>query len=213
MRGLHGRAEALPVRVAVGGMGAAMVAAALSGRADLYVRGYFVPVLGVAGVALLALAATLPLRASRSAAMLLALPVVAGLGIGPAQAASLPAAPAGGQVGARLGDGSNPLVAGGAGPVTVLQIQLAAQEEGPAALIGRRVTVEAEVASPTSIERLAMVCCAADARPVVLDVTGRPMPKRGTWVTVTGTLTVNAGQAALVADTVRTVPVPASPIL
>jgi hypothetical protein len=198
-------------RVVVAALGAGLVAAAASGRAGLYVRGYFIPVLAV--TALLALAWVRPPRlAGRTWAVLL-LPLVVAAGIGPGQAASVSQGQLSGGLGARLGDGPNPLLNGQGGTVTLLQIDLAAEQLGPVALMGREVVVDAEVASPSSVERLVMVCCAADARPVTLTVHGARLPGAGGWVELHGHLSAGGGNVALTADHVRTIPVPSAPIL
>lgn len=194
-------------------MGAALLAAAVSGRAGLYVRGYFVPVLAATGVVLVLLAWRRPPRLSRRAWAVLCLPVVVALGIGPHQAASLSQGQLSGGLGARLGDGPNPLLSGRGGPVTLLQVQLASEQLGPVALLGRQVSVEAEVASPSSIERLVMVCCAADARPVTLQVAGAHLPPAGRWVEIDGRLSAAGGTVVLDAASVRGIPVPSQPIL
>ena len=200
-------------RLAVAALGAGLIAAVASGRASLYVRGYFVPVLAVTGIALIALSWVRPPHLSRSAWAVLLLPLVVAAGIGPRQAASVSQGQLSGGLGARLGDGPNPLLDGRGGPVTLLQIDLAAEQVGPVALMGREVVVDAEVASPSSVERLVMVCCAADARPVTLTVHGAHLPAAGKWVEVHGRLSASGGDVDLTADHVRTIPVPAAPIL
>lgn len=200
-------------RLVVAALGAGLVAAAASGRAGLYVRGYFVPVLAVTGVGLLVLSRVRPPRMSGRAAVVLLLPLVVAFGIGPRQAAGVSQGQLSGGLGARLGDGPNPLLAGRGGPVTVLQIDLAAEQVGPVALMGREVVVDAEVTSPSSVERLVMVCCAADARPVTLAVHGARLPAAGRWVELHGRLSAPGGSVSLTADQVRVIPVPAAPIL
>lgn len=200
-------------RPAVAGLGGGLVAAAVSGRAGLYVRGYFVPVLAVTGLGLLVLSWVRPPRLSGRAAAVLLLPLVVAFGIGPRQAASVSQGQLSGGLGARLGDGPNPLLAGRGGPVTVLQIDLAAEQLGPVALMGREVVVDAEVASPSSVERLVMVCCAADARPVTLTVHGARLPAPGKWVELRGRLSAGGGNVGLSVESVRSIPVPAAPIL
>ena len=200
-------------RLVVGALGAGLIAAVASGRAGLYVRGYFVPVLAATGVALLVLSWVRPPHLSRSAWAVLLLPMVVAAGIGPRQAASVSQGQLSGGLGARLGDGPNPLLDGRGGPVTLLQIDLAAEQVGPVALMGREVVVDAEVASPSSVERLVMVCCAADARPVTLRVQGAHLPAVGTWVALHGRLSASGGNVVLTPQAVRTIPVPAAPIL
>jgi hypothetical protein len=204
---------ARPARMAVAALGAGLLAAVASGRAGLYVRGYFVPVLAVTGVALLLVAWLRPPRLSRRAWAVLLLPLVVAMGIGPHQAATLSQGQLSGGLGARLGDGPNPLLAGGGGVVSVLQVQLAAEQVGPVALMGRDVVVDAVVASPSSVERLVMVCCAADARPVILSVAGIHLPARGRWVEIHGHLSASDGRVVLDASGVRVIPVPTAPIL
>lgn len=199
--------------MAVALMGAALVLAALSGRAGLYVRGYFVPVLAVTGVVLLVLAWRRPPHLSRRAWAVLGLPVVVAVGIGPHQAAALSQGQLSGGFGARLGDGPNPLLSGRGGPVTLLQVELAAEQLGPVALLGRQVSVVAEVASPSSVQRLVMVCCAADARPVSLQVAEAHLPPTGRWVEIDGRLSAANGMVVLDGASVRSIPVPSEPIL
>ena len=200
-------------RIVTGAVGVGLFAAAISGRADLYVRGYFVPVLAVTGIGLLVLTRVRPPRLSGRAAAVLLLPLVVAVGIGPRQAASVSQGQLSGGLGARLGDGPNPLIDGRGGPVTVLQIDLAAEQLGPVALMGREVVVDAEVASPSSVERLVMVCCAADARPVTLTVHGARLPAPGKWVELHGRLSASGGNVAITVESVRSIPVPAAPIL
>lgn len=202
-----------PVRVVVALVGVALLAAAATGRAALYVRGYFVPVLALTGIVLVVLAWRSPPRMSRRSWAALCLPVVVGLGIGPHQAAALSQGQLSGGLGARLGDGPNPLLTGGGGRVSVLQVELAAEQLGPVALLGRPVSLEAEVSSPTSVQRLVMVCCAADARAVTLPVQGGHLPSRGTWVRIDGRLSASNGQVVVVASRVRPASVPSQPIL
>jgi hypothetical protein len=200
-------------RLVVAALGAGLVAAAGSGRAGLYVRGYFVPVLAGTGAGLLVLAWLRASRPSPRAGAVLLLPLVVAIGIGPRQAASVSQGQLSGGLGARLGDGPNPLLAGRGGPVTLLQIDLAAEQIGPVALMGREVVVDAEVASPSSVERLVMVCCAADARPVTLTVHGAHLSAPGNWVELQGRLSASGGDVALTVDHARSIPVPAAPIL
>lgn len=200
-------------RFVAAALGAGLLAAAASGRAGLYVRGYFVPVLAVTGIGLLVLSWVRPPRLSGRAAAVLLLPLVVAFGIGPRQAASVSQGQLSGGLGARLGDGPNPLLSGKGGPVTLLQIELAAEQMGPVALMGRAVVVDAEVASPSSVERLVMVCCAADARPVTLDVHGARLPAPGKWVELSGRLAASGGNVGLTVDRVSPIPVPAAPIL
>lgn len=203
----------MTARVAVAVLGAALLAAALSGRAALYVRSYMVPVLGVTGAVLMLLAWRRPPRLSRRGWAVLALPLVVALGIGPQQAANLSQGQLSGGLGARLGDGPNPLVDGRGGAVNLLQVDLAASQQGPVALVGREVELQAEVAGPSSVERLVMVCCAADARPVTLTVRGVRLPAQGRWVDLRGRLSAQSGQVVLDASHVQGIPVPQEPIL
>lgn len=207
------RTRLVSARTAAAVLGAGLVGAVASGRAALYVRGYFVPVLAVTGAVLMLLAWRRPPRLSRRGWAVLGLPLVVAVGIGPQQAASLSQGQLSGGLGARLGDGPNPLVDGGGGSVTLLQVDLAAAQLGPVALVGREVEVQAEVASPTVVERLVMVCCAADARPVTLTVRNARLPGAGRWVDLRGRLSARNGQVVLDAARVTPIGVPQEPIL
>lgn len=196
-----------------GSLGVALVLAMLTGRAHLLVRGYFVPVLGVTGLGLLALAWRRPPRPARPGLLLLGLPAVVGLALGPTQVSHVSQGILSGGLGARLGDPSNPLTAGQGGPVSLLQIALAEDQLGAAALVGRQVSVEAQVSGPQVLQRLVMVCCAADARPVALGTTGRRLPADGAWVRASGYLSVSHGNLVLHIDGLVRIPLPTSPIL
>jgi hypothetical protein len=200
-------------RWGLGLVGVAVGVGVVSGRAALYVRGYFLPILGVMAVLMLVLAWRRPPALGWRTMAVLLLPAVAGMGIGPPQASRMAQVQLAGSPAVRLGDGPNPLLKGGGGPVSVLQVDLAAQQLGPVSLLGRRVSVEAEVVGPSSVERLVMVCCAADARPVTLTVQAAHLPQRGAWVEIEGQLSAAGGQVVLVAGSVRRVPVPPQPIL
>ena len=202
-------------RLVVVGVGAALVAAVLVGRAGLLVRPWFLPLLAGAGV-LLVLAG---LRhdgggVRRTTIGVLLLPVVAGMALTPGVAARAPAgAPTDGSaIESRLGEAPNPLLAGGGGQVTLLQVVLAEREVGAAALDGRAVTLEATVDGGGQLSRLVMVCCAADARPVRVPVRGS-LPATGTWVRATGRLVAAGATLVLDLTSVTPIDVPARPLL
>ena len=197
----------------VAAAGAAFVAAALTGRGALFVRSWFVPVLAATGLALVAVAWRGTVRISTGAAVVLLVPAVVGLALSPAVAGRITTfAGTGAPVQARLGDGSNPLLAGaGGGTVTVLQIVLAQEQVGAVYLDGRPVTVDGVVDGHT-LTRLVMVCCAADARPVSVPVRG-PLPPQGTWVRVSGRLSATGGSLSIVARHVAAIPTPEDPFL
>ncbi len=112
----------------------------------------------------------------------------------------------------RLGEADNPLLTGGSGEVTLLQVVLAGRELGAAALDGRPVTLQAQVRGPDTLTRLVMVCCAADARPVGITVEGT-LPADGTWVRASGTLAADGSTLLLRLDAAEEIPVPARPLL
>jgi hypothetical protein len=194
-------------------LGLALVAGSLFGRSQLFVRGYFIPVLAVTGIGLVLVAWLRPPRLSRLAVLTLGLPLVAGLAMGPSQAAHVNQGILSGGLGARLGDGANPLLSGGGGPVSVLQVALAEEQIGASALVGRQVSLEAQVAGAHLVERLVMVCCAADARPVTLATSGSRLPPNGSWVRASGTLSVGRGVIVFDIDRLARVATPANPIL
>lgn len=215
----NGVAETRPPRQAwatavTAALGTGLFVAALSGRAGLFVRGYFVPVLAVTGMGLCAIAWLRPPRLSRLAALTLALPLVAGLTLGPSEAAHVSQGIISGGLGARLGDGANPLLSGAGGSVSLLQVVLAEDQVGASALVGRHISVEAQVAGPHLVQRLVMVCCAADARPVTLATGGVRLPPAGTWVRLSGALSVSHDGAALLdIGQLQQIPTPGNPIL
>lgn len=199
-------------RLAPLALGAGMIAAALTGRAGLFVRPWFVPVLAVCGVAMVAVAVRGGVRLSPTAMALVLAPLIVGASLSPATVGRVTAtgataaAPDG-----RIGDGANPLLEGSEDPVTLLDVSVAEREVGAVALAGRRVSLTGAV-DGARITRLVMVCCAADARPVGLRVTGRSLPAGG-WVEVTGALTVSGAELVVRADRVEPVDTPSLPIL
>jgi hypothetical protein len=70
-------------------------------------------------------------------------------------------------------------------------------------------------ADPVVLLRFSMVCCAADAVPVAVQVAGLPPAEveDGMWVEVHGTIGDFKGEAVLQADTWKRVPAPAEPFL
>lgn len=199
-------------RLALCTLGVVMVVGALAGRATLFIRPWFVPVVLLAGGLAFVAGLRRPGHGSRISAALLLSPVLLAIALPPSAAAS----PLGGRVSmqlpARLGDASNPLAGGRAGPVTLLDILLSESAGGAASLVGRRVTVEG-VSDGTRLTRLVMVCCAADARAVALPVLERKLPRSGTWVRVTGTLTIVGEHVAVAAATVTQIALPQQPVL
>ena len=200
-------------RVALAALGAAFVLGALTGRGALFVRPWFVPVLLGTGAVLLLVAWRGTVRMAPGTAVVLLVPVLVGLALPPAVAGRITTfAGTGTPVQARLGDGSNPLLAGRGGDVTILQVVLAEQQVGAVYLDGRDVRVDGVVDSGNRLTRLVMVCCAADARPVSIAVRGS-LPSKGTWVRVTGRLSAAGGGLSLQAQDVVTIPTPENPFL
>jgi hypothetical protein len=193
-------------------IGVGFIAAWFTGRSGLYVRPWFAPVLGVAGLALAIAAWRTPPAITRRAAAVLMLPVLAALGLTPGLVGKIPPSATAGPIPARLGDSAERLLHGTGGDVTLLDIALAEQKVGAAFLDGREVTVEATVDGPGRIGRLAMVCCAADARPVSIAVIGS-LPPKGTWVRITGHLAARGGGLALAASSIVGIPTPENPFL
>lgn len=205
--------SARPLQVIIG---AALLAAVLSGRAGLFVRPWFVPLVVATGLVLLAatLRSERPHRLTASTAGLLLLPVLAGAAMTPELAGQAPAwGPSDGSaITSRIGDDGNPLLGGEGGAVTILQVVLADRELGAAALDGRPVELEAMVEGEGGLTRQVMVCCAADARPVGLATRGA-LPSTGTWVRATGTLTADGDRLVLEIEDVTSIPTPKDPLL
>ena len=201
-------------RALIAAAGASLVLAAVTARGALFVRPWFLPVLAGAGVLLAAAAVRGGARVDARATALLLVPLIAAVALPPGQAAvaTFSASAKTSNVGARFGDPDNPLLAGRGGDVTLLQVRGAEQQLGAVALAGRQISATGFVSAPGAVSRLAMVCCAADARPVTLPVTGGSLVV-GQWVTVHGRLTVVNGELMLEADSARRVRVPAEPIL
>lgn len=204
-------------RVAAGmAVGLLFVVAAVSGMGAHLVRGWFLPVMAVTGLIVLACVPEAARRTTATGALLLLLPIGAWIGVVGQQPDVSSAPPVlaadGSTLGARLGDASNPLLSDRGGDVTVLQVMLAVAERGPAALDGRAVTVTAVSDGRGSISRLAMVCCIADARRVPLAVRGA-LPSNGLWVRVTGHLRVDGSSVVLVADKVHVIGTPDRTVL
>ena len=193
-------------------LGVAFLAAGLSGRAGLFVRSWFVPAVLGAGALLLLVALRGRVALPGPAAAILLLPVVVGLAVTPGLAGRITTeVGAARAVGARWGDGANPLLAGGGGDVTLLDVMLAERGVGAVALDGRQITVEGAVRRG-EIRRLAMVCCAADARPLALRLTG-DLPADGTWVRATGRLRARGAGLVLETDRVAAIDPPSDPFL
>src|SRR5207253_1554087 len=127
------------------------------------------------------------------------------------RAAGSSATPA--DIGSRLGDGDNPVIAGRRPDVTLLDIVLAERKVGGVYLAGRQVVVEAMVGPGPVLTRSVMVCCAADARPVSVPVRGAATPPAGTWVRVRGRLGADGNHLVLRADRVERIGTPSRPLL
>lgn len=195
-------------------IGIGLVALAATGRGRLFVRPWFVPVIGLTGVVVVVLAVRTHVAVSARGAAIILLPLLAALVLPPGSVGSVTAnVTTSGLAGPRIGDPANPLLAGGHGEVTLLQIWLAEDQLGAVALVGRPVTTVGQVAGPHLLRRLVMVCCAADARPVPLEVAGAALGATGGWVSVSGTLSVDGEQPSLEAKSVVSIPAPANPIL
>jgi hypothetical protein len=194
------------------GLGVSFAAAAVMGRAAMFVRGWFVPVVLATGAVLVFAAFRERIHLSRKAAALLLVPVAVGVFLTPGLVGRQAASEASGPLPSRLFEGSNPLLGNGGGTVTVLDIALAAREVGAVLLDGRAVTVDGTVAQDNRISRMVMVCCAADARPVSIPVVGA-LGHEGDWVEVTGRLTARGDRVVLRATRVRSIPTPSDPFL
>lgn len=195
-------------------IGAVSVAGVATGRAGLFVRPWFVPVVATTGVVLLVIGTLPRSRLASATAAILLLPVIVGASLSPAVVGRISSGridPAG--VSRRLGDGANPLLQGRGGAVTLLDIYLAEQQVGGVILAGTAVTVEGTVSGREEISRLVMVCCAADARAVTLPVVGAVLPPRGTWVRISGPLQTRGDRLVLQASRVDRVATPEQPIL
>lgn len=204
----------VPARVLGLSVGAALVAAAVSGRAELLVRPWFVPIIAAAGVLLAAASLRSTRRVPASTAFALLLPVAVGLTLTPSLVARAAHSNADlSTLSSRVGDPANPLLHGRGGNVTLLQILVAEQQGGGVALAGRPVTVEAFADGPHRLARSVIVCCAADAQTVALPETGPSLPRRGTWVRVHGVLSSEGETTVLTASSVSVIPTPANPFL
>lgn len=201
-------------RIAALTVGLGLVAVVLAGRATLLVRPWFAPVLLAAGLLIAAAAARYGARLTRTGAITLLAPVVVGLTLTPAVVGRISTGPADlSTLTHRIGDSSNPLVAGRGGPVTILQILFAEQQIGGVALSGRPVTVEAIASGPHSLSRSVIVCCAADAQSISIGTTGVVLPSGRNWVRVTGKLQSEGTRTVLAATSVTRISTPANPFL
>ena len=201
-------------RLVAGGLAVAFTASVVTKRADLLVRPWFGWALLGTALLLGAVAVRTKLVLSPRATAALMLPLAVGLTLTPAlasratQDATLSTTPA-----ARIGDGNNPLVNGRGGAVTLLQILQAEQQVGGVLLAGRPVQVDAMVDGPHRLERSVIVCCAADAQRIAVDVTGKSLSPNGHWVRVVGHLGTSGTHSVIVATSVRPIPTPADPFL
>jgi len=204
----------IPVRWAAAALSAGLLVDAVTGRAELLVRPWFVPVLAAAGVALAAAAVRARGRMPLSGFLALLVPIAIGATLTPAVAGNAArASSTAATITSRLGDPSNPLLNGAGGHVTLLQILLAEQQGGGVVLSGRAVTVEAMAAGPHRLERSAIVCCAADAQAITLDETGPALPHPGTWVRVDGVLATVGDKTVLDVRHIVRIPTPTDPFL
>jgi hypothetical protein len=195
-------------------VGLSFVAAAITGRAGIFVRPWFIPVLAGTGAVILAAAAAGRVSLSLPAAAVLLLPVVAGLGLSPQSVGRVSQGSGDtATLAARLGDARNPLLSGRDGAVTLLDIVVAESEVGGVALAGRRVVIVAVVAGPHRLNRSVMVCCAADARTIGVRAIGERLPPRQSWVRVEGVLTTQGTELVLEARRVRRIETPQEPFL
>jgi hypothetical protein len=200
--------------VVAGVLAAAFVAAVVTKRADLLVRPWFGWALVGTALLLAAVAVRTKLVLSPRATAALLLPPAVGLTLTPSLASratqdtTLSTTPA-----ARIGDGNNPLVNGRGGSVTLLQILQAEQRVGGVLLAGRQVQVDAIADGAHRLERSVIVCCAADAQRIAVDVKGLPLSPNGHWVRVTGHLGTSGTQTVIVATSVQPIPTPADPFL
>ena len=202
------------LRAAGAVLAVAFVATALTGRAQLLVRPWFVPILLATGLVVGLAVARTHVRLTPAAAFALLLPVAVGVSLTPAVVSHASQGAANvSDLASRIGDPANPLLAGKGGNVTLLQILLAEQQLGGVQLAGRPVTIEAIVAGPRSLERSVIVCCAADAQTVSMAEAGAPLPKVGSWVRVTGALTPVGTGVVLAARNVTKIATPSEPFL
>ena len=198
--------------VAVLGLG--LAATVISGRTVLFVRPWFIPVVAVTAVLTGLVAFRGGPRLSPTAALLLVLPIAAGLTLTPDLVSRVSSGPVNSAtLAARIGDPPNPLLSGRDGSVTLLQILLAQQQAGAVYLAGRTVSVIAIVSGPHELRRSAIVCCSADARSIALRESGPSLPDTGSWVRVTGTLVARGQQTILDARTIDRIPAPSDPFL
>jgi hypothetical protein len=192
----------------------ALIAAVVSQRAELLVRPWFTWVLVGTAMLLAAVAVRTKPVITPGAAGALLLPVAIGLTLTPSLAsratedATLSTVPA-----SRIGDGSNPLVNGRGGPVTLLQILQAEQQVGAVLLAGRTVQVDAIVGGPHRLDRSVIVCCAADAQRITVAEQGPLLSPAGHWVRVIGRLGAAGTRTVIVVTSVRPIPTPADPFL
>ena len=201
---------------AVAAVGLLFVGAAFTGTGGQLVRSWFLPVLAVAGVLIVACATTVARQSTMTMAMVFLLPVAAWVGVAGLQpsvsTAPLVAINADGGPQQRFGDRPNPLLSGAGGAVDILQVLIASSELGPAALNGQHVELTGVSDGSGSVSRLAMVCCIADARRVRLRVEGS-LPPKGQWVRLTGDLRAGDSEIVLVAEHAQRIRPPSRPVL
>jgi hypothetical protein len=195
-------------------LGLVFVASVVTGRSGLLVRPWFDVVLVGTGVVILIVAWNGVPSLSPAAMFLLLLPIAVALSVTPKVAGRISAGSndlTG--LGSRIGDSANPLARGRGGNVNLLQIRLAEQQVGSVYLSGRPVTVEARVTGPREVGRPAIVCCAADARLITLPVTGAKLPKKDSWVRLSGKLQARGTETVLHVAKVEPIKTPSEPFM
>lgn len=222
-------------------VGVTLLRLTLTGTYTRYVRVGMGPFLAVAGVVLVLLGVTTLVRSRRAPAeaadghhghgghghghgngervgWLLLAPVVALLLVAPPALGSY-GVDRGAVVDVTAGASDLPPLDPGAGPVamSLLEFSQRAHDHGGESFEG--VTVEltgfvADDAAPFRLARYQVACCAVDAAPLLVRVTGAvgDPPRRDAWVTVTGTFrAVEDGLPALAATAITEVPTPDDP--
>lgn len=195
-------------------LGPGLLASVVFGRDQLFVRPWFAPVLVVTALALALLAIRSGVETSPTTTAVLLLPLVVGVSLSPGlvgRAQTGADGPA--VVQTRIGEGQNRVLDDAGEEVSILDVVLAERQVGGVALDGRGVSVEGFVVAESRISRYVMACCAADARPVTLDVVGGELPPEGTWVRVRGFLRSEGADMVLRPQTVTAIPTPARPFL
>jgi uncharacterized repeat protein (TIGR03943 family) len=215
-------------------VGAVLLRLTVTGDYRRYVRVGMGPWLAVAGVAVIVLGLFALVRALRRdvpadahdhperggrAGWLLLAPIAALLLVAPPTLGSYGVG-RGAAVDIRSGPSVFDPVPRGGGPVgmTLLEFGQRAFDRGGASLAGAAVQLTGFVASSSGeqflLARYQIACCAADAAPTVVRVTGvlGDLPPRDQWVSVTGTLQPGAENIPeLAATSVVEIPAPGDP--